>query len=82
MLGPVMSIDGIKEALHQNPFRPFVLRMISGKEYKVDHPDFIGASRSYRRLYLATAEDDRVDIVDTLMVESMQMATAPNGVGD
>jgi len=77
-----MSIEGIQEALHQVPFRPFVLRMTSGKEYKVDHPDFIGASRTYRRLYVATAEDDRVDIVDTLMVESLQIQPTPsNGAG-
>ena len=66
-----MSIDGIKEVLHQQPFRPFSIRMTSGKEYKVEHPDFIGASRTYRRLYVATDEEDRVDILDTLMIESL-----------
>jgi hypothetical protein len=69
-----MSIDGIKEVLHQQPFRPFPIRITSGKEYKVDHPDFVSASRTYRRLYVATEEDDRVDIVDTLMIESLHPA--------
>jgi hypothetical protein len=72
-----MSIEGIKEALHQVPFRPFVLRMTSGKEYRVDHQDFVSASRSYRRLYLSTADDDRVDVVDTLMIESLQLQETP-----
>jgi hypothetical protein len=46
--------------------------MTSGKEYSVDHQDFVSASRSYRRLYVATNEDDRVEVVDTLMIESLQ----------
>ena len=66
-----MSIEGIKEALHQTPFRPFVLRMTSGKEYTVDHPDFIGATKTYRRIFVSANEDDRMDILDTLMVESI-----------
>ena len=64
----------MKEALHQIPFRPFTLRMTSGKEYTVDHPDFVSTSRSYHRLYLSTNEDDRVDVVDTLLVESLHHA--------
>ena len=65
-----VSLEGIKEALHHTPFRPFVIRM-SGKEYVVEHQDFIGASRTYRRLFVATNEDDRVDVLDTLMIESL-----------
>jgi hypothetical protein len=66
-----VSLEGIKEALHHTPFRPFVIRMTSGKEYVVEHQDFIGASKTYRRLFVATNEDDRVDILDTLMIESL-----------
>jgi hypothetical protein len=66
-----VSLDGIKEVLHQTPFRPFVIRMTSGKEYVVEHQDLIGASKTYRRLYVAINEDDRVDILDTLMIESL-----------
>lgn len=66
-----MSIAGIKEVLHQVPFQPFILRMISGQEYTVDHLDFVSAARSYRRLYISTNEEDRVDVIDTLMIESL-----------
>jgi hypothetical protein len=66
-----VSVEGIKEALHQAPFRPFRIRMTSGREYVVDHPDFVSASRSYRRLYISTNEEDRVDTLDTLLIESL-----------
>jgi hypothetical protein len=74
-----VSIEGIKEAMHQEPFRPFTIRMPSGKEYPVDHPDFISASRSYRRLYVSTNQDDRVEMLDTLLVESLQYGQSAMG---
>ena len=70
------------KALHQVPFRPFTLRMTSGKEYAVEHHDFVSASRSYRRLYISTNEDDRVDVLDTLMIESLHHSQAPVSNGD
>ena len=74
-----MSNEGIQEALHQTPFRPFVVRMTSGKEYVVDHPDFVSASRLYRRLYVSTPENDRVEMIDTLMIESIHSADVSSG---
>ena len=76
-----MSIEGIKEALHQSPFQPFKIRMVSGTEYMVEHHDFISASRSYRRLYISTNQDDRVEVLDTLLIESLHhtRALASNG---
>ena len=66
-----MSLEGIKDVLRQTPFRPFKIRMTSGKEYTVDHPEFISASGTFRRLYVSTPGTDRVDTLDTLMVESL-----------
>jgi len=45
--------------------------MTSGKEYIIEHQDFVAASKSYRRLFVATNEEDRVDILDALMIESL-----------
>ncbi len=36
----------IRELLHATPFQPFVIRMADGKEYRVDHPDFVLAASS------------------------------------
>jgi hypothetical protein len=77
-----MSIEGIKETLHQSPFRPFKIRMVSGTEYTVDHPDFISASRSYRRIYVSTNKDDRVEVLDTLLIESLHHAQSLASNGD
>jgi hypothetical protein len=36
----------IRELLHATPFQPFVIRMADGREYRVDHPDFVLAASS------------------------------------
>jgi hypothetical protein len=58
--------------------------MVSGQEYTVDHPDFVSASRSYRRLYISTAQDDRVEVLDTLLIESLHhvKSLSSNGGGN
>ena len=34
----------IRELLHATPFVPFVIRMADGREYRIDHPDFVLAA--------------------------------------
>ena len=36
----------IRELLHATPFQPFVIRMADGKEYRIEHPDFVLAASS------------------------------------
>jgi len=36
----------IRELLHAVPFRPFVIRMADGQEFRVEHPDFVLAPSS------------------------------------
>ena len=72
-----MSVEGIKEALQHTPFRPFRLRMTSGKEYVVDHSEFVSASGTFHRLYVSTPGEDRIDHLDTLMIESIHYENTP-----
>ena len=36
----------IRELLHAAPFEPFVIRMADGREYRIEHPDFVLAAAS------------------------------------
>ena len=36
----------IRELLHAVPFCPFVIRMADGREYRIEHPDFVLAASS------------------------------------
>ena len=36
----------IRELLRATPFQSFIIRMADGKEYRIDHPDFVLAASS------------------------------------
>jgi hypothetical protein len=36
----------IRQLLHASPFQPFIIRMADGKEYRIEHPDFVLAAAS------------------------------------
>lgn len=35
------ALSQLRDALHRQPFRPFLLRLADGTTYAVDHPDLI-----------------------------------------
>jgi len=35
------TLDKVRMAMHAQPFRPFILRLVDGTSYVVRHPDFI-----------------------------------------
>ena len=36
----------IRQLLHATPFQSFVIRLADGREYRIDHPDFVLAAAS------------------------------------
>ncbi|MFI5457437.1 MAG: hypothetical protein ACHRXM_18495 [Isosphaerales bacterium] len=56
-------IDRIRQAAHAQPFRPFALRMVDGREYLVEHPDFltIPPMKRPREVYFYTFDQHEPD---------------------
>jgi hypothetical protein len=50
-----MTIEKIREAMHQQPFVSFLVRTVEGQTYAVRHPDFIATSTNGR---IVTVFDD------------------------
>jgi hypothetical protein len=50
-----MDIEGVREALHKEPFQPFVMRLADGRALTVPHPDFLAVGK--RRLVLIDEND-------------------------
>jgi hypothetical protein len=74
-----VSVDGIREVMRRTPLRPFTVRMTSGTRVEVPHPDFAALTPSGRRL-VVTHDDDSIEILDTLMIESIEHpADSSNG---
>lgn len=70
-----MIPDAIKDRLTTRPFGPFVLKLGSGEQFEVRHPELVSLSPGGRRMILWAGEERAVDI-DVLLIESLQ---EPNG---
>lgn len=63
----------IRELLRTVPFRPFIIHMADGREYRVDHPDFVLASSSNQSLVVVEdPENERVHTLFALLIASVE----------
>ena len=67
-----MDIAGVREALHKQPFEPFVIRLADGRALPVPHRDFVALTS---RRVIVGAEDDSWSIIEPLMIVSLDKAT-------
>jgi hypothetical protein len=68
-----MDIAGVREALHREPFQPFVLRLADGRSLPVPHPDFVAVGS---RRIVVIGEDDSTSMIEPLSVVSIDTAPA------
>lgn len=66
-----MTVEQIKEILHGS--EAFTVRMVSGCEYKVEHPDFAALGRDLATL-LFTDANGRIELIRLSQVESINVA--------
>lgn len=66
-----MDIDGIRQALHKQPFEPFQIRLADGRALKVPHPDFVAVAP---QRIIVVAEDSSWTVIEPLLVVSLDYA--------
>lgn len=69
-----MDIAGVRDALHKQPFEPFVIRLADGRSLPVPHPDFVALTP---RRVIVGAEDDSWSIVEPLLIVSLDNLRPP-----
>ena len=69
-----MTLDQIRAILHGA--EPFTLRMVSGREYRVEHPDFAALGRDLATLVF-TDEAGRIELIRFSQLESISIAKEP-----
>jgi hypothetical protein len=75
-----MTIERIKELYDATPFQPFVLHLADGREIPVHHREFIAAAPNGRTL-VVFQPDDRMNIIDLLLVTDAEIPPSKNGNG-
>jgi hypothetical protein len=63
-----MDISGIREALHKQPFEPFVIRLADGRSLPISHPDFVAVGR---RRIVVIGRDDSTSMIEPLLIVSL-----------
>ena len=63
-----MDLNGIREALRREPFRPFTIRLADGRNVAVPHPEFVAVGP---RRVVVVSEDDSWNVLEPLLIVSL-----------
>jgi hypothetical protein len=67
-----MTTEQFRATLHQQPFRPFAIRMADGRRFQVAHPDFVAQSQSGRTV-IVVQPDDSYSVLDLLLMTELEV---------
>lgn len=70
-----MTTEQFRATLHQQPFRPFTIRMADGRAFEVAHRDFVAMSPSGRTV-IVYESDENYSILDLLLMSELQVSAA------
>jgi hypothetical protein len=63
--------ERIRQLLHASPFQPFIIRMADGREYRIEHPDFVLAAASDTPQITIEDKDGHQHYLSALLVTSI-----------
>jgi hypothetical protein len=64
-----MDLNSIRNALHEQPFKPFELCLADGRRVPVKHPEFVAMNQ---RIVIVTDEESNTKILEPLLVVSLE----------
>jgi len=62
----------IRELLRAIPFHPFVITMADGREYRIDHPDFVLAASTDIPQVTIEEPDGTIHFLSALLITSVE----------
>ena len=74
-----MDLNSIRNALREQPFKPFDLCFADGRRVPVGHPEFVAMNQ---RIVIVTDEDSSTKILEPLLIVSLEpRRSVPRGNG-
>ena len=64
-----MDLNSIRNALKEQPFRPFDLCLADGRRVPVKHPEFVAMNQ---RIVIVTDEESATKILEPLLIVSLE----------
>lgn len=71
-----MTIEQIKAAYADQPFRPFNIRLADGRAIRVHHREFVAPAPSGRTM-IVYQPDDSWNVIDLLLITDLEFDTKP-----
>jgi hypothetical protein len=68
-----MDLNSIRNALREQPFRPFELWLVDGRRVPVTHPEFVAMNQ---RIVIVTDENSATKILEPLLIVSLEPLSA------
>ena len=63
----------IRDLIQAFPFQPFIIRMADGREFRIEHPDFIlASSKNQSELVVEEEQNDRMHFFSALLITSVE----------
>jgi hypothetical protein len=63
----------VRELLKAVPFRPFTIKMADGREYRIEHPDFVLAAATEIPQIIIEERDGRTHFLSALLISSVEL---------
>lgn len=76
-----MTSEEFRKAMKAEPFKPFVVRLASGRRRAVPHPDFALSPPGAQIAVVWSPDDNAYEHIDLLLVESLEFSNRANGNG-
>ena len=64
-----MDLNSIRQALREQPFKPFELCLADGRRVAVKHPEFVAMNQ---RIVIVTDEESATKILEPLLIVSLE----------
>jgi hypothetical protein len=68
--------DQVRDAIHQQPFLGFTVRLTDGRSFHIRHPDFISIPTTERRRNVAVHDDGGMHLIDLLHIVEVTVPEA------
>ena len=73
-----MTTEQFRAMLHQQPFRPFTIRMADGRAFEVAHRDFVAISPTGRTA-IVYQDNEYFSVLDLLLMSELQVVNGHPG---
>ncbi len=67
------QLERVREALHQQPFRAFEIRLLDGRSLTVKHPDFVALPPPPQKRDIVVWDAAGVHVVDLALIHEITL---------